>query len=310
MSGSLNSTLRERIYNGLLEAGLFYLIPFINKLPEPVGEFLIKMKARIRFLLGTYRSYINRPGLKKAAIRNLAETLAVSDKEATEAIKKMFHLEVIGEKNGHLFDRFTAENLKKYSTVNGIENLDNAFKKKKGILFVTIHSGFFEVTGLYFSLMGYKIYGLFDGTIQTHEPANPIDKFAKLKDAKLTGRVRKIFTTEGIDVVFETLREQGIIYWLIDVPSQKTRKVKSATFLGKEIATDTGFWTVARKTGAVILPHISLYDFDTKKNQIYIGKPIDPAVNNIQDTFLFFEPFIQKSPENWMGWYYLEKLIC
>jgi lauroyl/myristoyl acyltransferase len=310
MSGSLNSTLRERIYNGSLEAGLFYLIPFIAKLPDPVAELLITMKARIRFLLGTYRSYINRPGLKKAAIRNLAGTLALSDKEATEAIKKTFHLEVIGERYGYLFDRVSTGMLDKHFTINGIENLHNALKKEKGVLFVTIHAGFFELTGLYFSLMGYKIYGLFDGTIQTNEPANPLDKFAKLKDEKLTGRVKRIFTTEGIHVVFETLREQGIIYWLIDVPSQKTRKIKSADFLGKGIATDKGFWTVARKTGAVILPHISLYDFKTKKNQIYIGTPIDPAVHNIQDTFLFFEPFIQKSPENWMGWYYLEKLIC
>ena len=68
-------SIRESFYKTALELGLFYLMPIVVRLPKSLSRQILKLKAATRFLLGSYRAYVDRPGLKDIAISNIIETL-------------------------------------------------------------------------------------------------------------------------------------------------------------------------------------------------------------------------------------------
>lgn len=300
--------LRTIIYNVSLNLGLFFLMPLTDRLPAPFSKWLLKLKAFTRFLLGSYRAYINRPDLKNIAIRNLMDTLGIDKKTAKEKLYRLMQLEVFAEKHGFLFDRYTVSDLENRFVIHGLETLDNELRKGKGVVFTTVHSGDNELFILFLSLKGYNIYGLYDGNLQHKKPDNPLEKFAILKDHKITGRVGKLYTGKGMRGIFNMLSRNGIILWMVDLPVTHMKRKAIIDFFGKKIATDNSFWTTASKAGASLLPYINIYDYRNDKHVIHIGRPIDFTRNTIQDLFCFYEAFIEKAPESWIGWYMLDML--
>lgn len=300
--------IREKLYNLNLNIGLFYIMPFIIRLPDSVGNLLLKLRAIIRFFFSDYRAYVNRPGLKKIAISNLSETLKIERKIAKRKIFRLMHLEVIGEKNGFLFDKYTLSTLKNEFYIEGLDMLHMALKSKKGIIFTTVHSGDTVLFMLFLSLMGYEIYGLFDGAIKNKPILGPLHRFAVLKDKKITGKIGKLYTGKGTRRIFDVLSKNGIIVWMVDLPIQNKKREIVINFLGSRISVNNTFWHLAQKSGALIVPHVSIYNFSMEKHEVYIGRPVDISNDTIQDLFNFYEPYIKKHPESWLGWYYFDML--
>lgn len=300
--------LRNIVYNTSLNLGLFFLMPLAVRLPTPFSKLLLKIKTGTRFLLGSYRAYINRSGLKKIAIRNLVDTLGIDKKTAKEKLYRLMQLEVFAEKHGFLFDRYTVSDLENRLVIHGLENLDNELRKGKGVVFTTVHSGDNELFILFLSLKGYNIYGLYDGNLQHKKPDNPLEKFAILKDLKITGRVGKLYTGKGMRGIFNMLSRNGIILWMVDLPVTSMKRKVIIDFLGRKIATDNSFWTTAAKTGASLLPFMNIYDYRNDRHVIHIGRPIDFTKDTIQYLFCFYEAFVEKCPESWIGWYLLDML--
>ena len=92
-------SIRESFYKTALELGLFYLMPIVVRLPKSLSRQILKLKAATRFLLGSYRAYVDRPGLKDIAISNIIETLK-TDKISRRILYRLMQLEVFAEKNG------------------------------------------------------------------------------------------------------------------------------------------------------------------------------------------------------------------
>jgi lauroyl/myristoyl acyltransferase len=302
--------LRERIYIFSIYAGLFYLMPLMIKLPDSLARFFLRFKAWFRYIRGTYRAYVNRDGLKNIAIRNLSATLGLDEKVSRRKVHQLMQLEVFAEREGFLFDRYTLTSLEQRFIVKGLEVLDLELRNKRGIIFVTIHSGDTVLFMLYLSLRGYNIYGLFDGAIldknMVKEKVDPLYRFALLKDKKITGRIGKLYTGHGMYRIFDALRENGIIVWMIDLPVQNRKRETVIDFLGSKVRVNNSFWTVAAKSGASILPYINIFDFEKNKHLAYIGSPIDTSRNTLQDIFNFYEPYIRHYPESWLGWYFFD----
>lgn len=301
-------SFRDLIYNASLELGLFYLMPVATRLPSPFSKMLLKLKAGTRFFLGSYRAYINRPGLKKAVIKNLMDTLGIDKSIAKKKLYRLMQLEVFAEKHGFLFDRYTESDLENRFVINGLEILDNELRKGKGVIFTTVHSGDNELFILFLSLKRYNIYGLYDGSLQHKESGSPLEKFARLKDHKITGRVGKLYTGKSMRGVFDVLLRNGIILWMVDLPAANIKRKTTVDLIGKKIAVDNSFWATAFKTGASLLPYINIYDCRNDRHIIHIGRPIDFTRNTIQDLFSFYEAYIKESPESWIGWYIFDKL--
>lgn len=304
----LMKKLRESRYNFFLGLGLFYFLPVITKLPSPFDIFFLRLRAWLRFSLGRYRAYVNRPDLKEIAIRNLMDTLEIDRKNAKKRLLSLMQLEVFAERNGMFFDTYTVSALEKHFTIHGLEKLNQEQRKGKGIIFVTVHSGDTELFLLFMALKGYNMYGLFDGNIMLKTARNPLEKFAKLKDAKITGRVGKLYAGSSLMGLFDALRNNGIIIWMVDVPAASVKRRSIISFFGARLTINTSFWEVAYRAGASLVPFINIYDHKTDHYETSIGDPVDTMKNNFQDLFVFFETHLKKSPESWAGWYFLDLL--
>lgn len=300
--------LKERFYNFSLTIGLFYIMPLIVRLPDSIGKKLLKLRAFVRFAFGNYRAYVNRPDLKRIAIRNLSETLKVEEKIAKRKIFKLMLLEVIGEKNGFLFDKYKLSTLTEQFCIEKLDILKTALEKGRGVIFTTIHSGDTVLFMLFLGLMGYDIYGLFDEAIYKGVTADPLHRFAILKDKKITGRIGKLYTGKGLRGVYDVLSRNGIIVWMVDLPAQNKKRGKMVKFLGSSILVSDSFWHVARRSGASIIPHVSVYNFKIHRHDVFIGSPIEPSRDTINDLFNFYEPYVRQYPESWLGWYYFDML--
>ena len=178
--------------------------------------------------------------------------------------------------------------------------------KGKGVIFATIHSGDTVLLILFLSLKGYNVYGPFDEGIKYKKSKNPLEKFAKLKDEKITGKIGKLYSGKGMMKLFHVLNKNAIIFWMVDLPAPNVKRKIPVNFLGKTIEVSNSFLDVAAKTGASLLPHINIYDCKNDRHEVYIGSPLNLTKNTIQDLFCFYEPYIRKFPESWFGWYFFD----
>lgn len=300
---NLLKKLRNRQYNLSVYISLFFLFPIFIRMPSPALSLFIKVKSYIRYKLGTYRAYIDRRGLKKRTIENISGTLKVDSKTANNIFYQLMYLEVIVERNAFLLDTYRLSDLKKHFLMKGEGNLQGALKKGKGVILPSIHSGDTMLFMLYMSLLGFKIYGFFDGSFLQKENFSPLEKFALLKDQKITTRIGKLYTGSGLKNLYKVLNDNGIIVWMIDLPSQKSKRSGNVSFLGKDIAIDTTFLEISKKTGSALLPCILTYDNKRDIHTIDFKGALEPGEKSVQDLFSLYEPFIIKHPGSWIGWY-------
>lgn len=300
--------IRESFYKAALELGLFYLMPIVVRLPKSLSRQILKLKAAIRFILGSYRAYVDRPGLKDIAISNIFETLKTDKKSAGRILYRLMQLEVFAEKNGFLLDSYTLSDMEACFNIYDLERLDREVKKGRGVIFTTIHSGDTLMLMLYLAMMGYNIYGLFDSNIQQKESKNPLESLAKLKDRKIAGKIGKLYTKKGLTRLFDVLDNNGIIVWMVDLPAPNPKRRTIVDFLDKKISVSNSLMEVAGRTGASILPHITIYDGRQDRHNVFVGNPLSPETGSVQDLFIFFEPYTRSHPDSWFGWYIFDML--
>lgn len=301
-------SIRESFYKTALEFGLFYLMPVVVRLPKSLSRQILRLKAATRFLLGSYRAYVDRPGLKKIAISNIIETLKTDKKSAGRILYRLMQLEVFSEKNGFLLDSYTLSDMEACFNIYNMERLDKEVKKGRGVIFATIHSGDTLMLMLYLALRGYKIYGLFDSNIQYKETKNALESLAKLKDRKIDGKIGKLYTKKGLTRLFDVLDENGIIVWMVDLPAPNPKRRTVIDFLDKKISVSNSLMEVADRTGASVLPHITIYDGRHDRHNVFVGDPLCPETGSVQDLFNFFEPYTRRYPDSWLGWYIFDML--
>ncbi len=307
---SLYNKFREWLYNTSLTVGLFYFLPFVVVLPGPVSTMLIRLKAWLRYYFGTYRAYVNRPKIRDIAIENMMHTLGVDREEASKRIKRLMYLEVMAEADGWLLDKYNISSLEKRFSIQNIDNLNKELLRRKGIIFATIHSGDTVLFMLYLALMGYNIYGLFDRAIEDEGLNSPLIRFARVKDSKITGKIGKLYAGQRITELVGVLKKNGIVVWMIDLPPASPKRSNTVRFLDRNLCINNSFWELTEKTGASLLPHISVFNHKNDIYDVIIGEPVKLSDSNIQRLFDFFEPYVREHPESWIGWYILDWLKC
>jgi lauroyl/myristoyl acyltransferase len=300
--------IRDRIYHMSLAFGLFYYLPVVVRLPAPLSKSLLKLKSWMRFTMGTYRGYVNRPGLKKKTIENLVETLGIDSGGARNMYRKLMQLEVLVERNTHLLNDYRLSDLENHFVIHGLDILEEELKKGKGVIFATVHSGDSLLFMYFLALKGFRIYGLFDRDVSDMESRDPLIKFAKLKDKKLSGTVGKIYAGKGLSRLYGVLEENGIVVWMVDLPVKGSKRREKVRFLDSQIFANNSLTEVAAKTGSSLVPHITVYDFETDKHTVYIGNSVDIGKNSLQNLFDFYEPHVRRTPESWIIWYIFDML--
>jgi Kdo2-lipid IVA lauroyltransferase/acyltransferase len=223
-----------------------------------------------------------------------------SPEELNRLSKKVF--EYLGKNTGDILRATKVENLEQleeFLEVSGYDNFITANAKGKGVIFLTLHLGAFD---LQVSTMALK--GLNPNIIGT-----------PLKDERLNELLwdyRNKYGAVAIERGRETfrmikvLKSGGSVALLID---QDTKvKTTFVNFFGIPAATPVGATVLAMKTGAAVVPTYVYLGSDWKQHmQILPEIPLtvtgDDEADTIYNTQLlsdFIENTIRKHPEQWV----------
>ena len=192
--------------------------------------------------------------------------------------------------------------LKKNISVQGIENLDNALKKGKGVIAISAHLGNFPIISAKLAVLGYPF------SLIAKDPNNPylVDIFQQWRKRLGIGIIpykpRHRCASESLKV----LRKNGIVMMQIDQNPQKKYGV-DVDFFEHRLPTYSGPIVLSLRSGAAlvpmfihrntdntealqILPEITLKDSSSKDQDLN---------ENLRAINVICEAWIKKYPEQW-----------
>ncbi len=188
----------------------------------------------------------------------------------------------------------------KNARIVGLENLDDALRRGRGVLALTAHMGNWELGGIITAQKGYAI----NAVVWEHK-----DK--RVNNLFVFQRARK-----GIKVIplgialrrcFEALRNNEMVALLGDRDFSRQGTQVRINFLGKDFWVPRGPATLSLRTGAAIVPGFTIREKDDSFT-LYFEKPIEyiPSGNYDKDicmltqkTLEVIEKYVRRYPDQW-----------
>ena len=271
-----------------------------------VMMFVSNLMPRIWWLklcgaLGRFSSFFTVQSFRRV-VKHLS--MVYGKEKSAEEIRRMGRkvFEMLGKNAGDIIRGFRIMKLpefEKFRVINGIEHIEEAYRKGKGVIFLTGHLGSFEFTATETSFRGYK--PLIVGTRMKDEKLNELL-------AQQRNKLGATAVERGKDTVklVKNLKSGGTMIILID----QDTKVKSrfVDFLGYPCATPIGATILAMKTGAAVVP-IFTHLRDDYKLEINCYPEIEMTITGNEETDLIVntqklsdatEREIRKYPEQWV----------
>jgi Kdo2-lipid IVA lauroyltransferase/acyltransferase len=192
--------------------------------------------------------------------------------------------------------------LKKNISVQGIENLDNALKKGKGVIAISAHLGNFPIISVKLAMLGYPF------SLIAKDPKNIylVNIFQQWRNRFGIGVIPYKPRHRCANESLKVLRKNGIIMLLIDQNPRKKYGV-DVNFFDHQLPTYSGPIVLALRTGAALVPmfihrntnntetlHI-LPEITLKKSN---AKDQD-VIDNLRAINVLCEAWIKKYPEQW-----------
>jgi len=237
--------------------------------PYPVTYFIAAFGARLWMLTG----------VNVKTIRNNVSTvlnLNINDKEIHRIANRIF---INWAKNIVDFLKhpiISKEKLKQRVEIEGLEHLDNALKKGKGVVIFTAHIGNFEWGACRIALEGYKIWGL--SLVRKNKL---VGKF--FESNRLSKGLKTLYINRMLNV-FRMLKNNEIVAvpsdW--DPTGQATRPFK---FFGKTAYLPTGALMIALKSGATLIPSF-IWKKDKYNHFQIVEKPVDLIREGDKETLI------------------------
>ncbi len=182
--------------------------------------------------------------------------------------------------------------------VEGIEHLNGALEKKKGVMIVTAHFGNWEMIAAYMGLSGYHL------DIVARDLDNPAtDEFVKWVRTKSGNRV--VSKNRAMRRLLRTLSGNGIIGILLDQNVASNEGV-FVDFFGIPACTNKGPALIVAASGAAIVPTFIVRE-NGRHRLIFLpelkpGSTGDKALDAIETTARctkVIEEMIRKHPDHW-----------
>lgn len=264
---------------------------------------LMSRAAWLKFcgILGRFSSFFT-TNSRKRVVKHL--TMVYGTEKTPQEIKQLSRkvFEMLGKNSGDIIQSVnvsTQQDFEKFRVVRGGEHAEAAYKKGKGVIFLTGHIGPFEYIATELAFMGYK----------------PLIVGTKLKDDRLNdllasqrNKFGATLVERGKDTVklVKNLKLGGTMIILID----QDTKVKSrfVNFLGHPCATPIGATIMALKTGAAVVP-MFLHQRDDYKIEINFYPELEMTITGDEETDLVVntqklsdatELEVRKYPEQWV----------
>jgi len=195
---------------------------------------------------------------------------------------------------------YNAQNIDCFVKVAGLENLDHALHKGKGVLALTGHIGNWELMGGYLAMKGYPV-----NVVGAPIYDSRLDEL--VVNNRLQSGMKYIARGSEAREIMRALRRNEIVGLLID---QDTKHVEGVfvNFLGEKAFTPVGPVIVAMKTGAAVVP-MAIHIQQDNTHLIEINEELelaftkDESCNRIHNTQICsdaIEKFIRKYPTQWV----------
>ncbi len=271
----------------LLFYAIYRILPFT--LSRPISAFLVKVV--ISLILPRSRIVKN---LNKA----FGETYASATKEG---LAKGVQLHFARNIHDCLIQLFFPEHVLSLVKVKGIENLQRALAKGKGVIALGAHIGNFVMTGTRLGIDGYPFHILFripaDKGVQSFvEQYIDSSFYQKL----IPSQPRKM----AVRRVLEILRRNEIVYILAD--NLKKGKIPTS-FFGQPVRAPRGPVSLALRSGAVVLPINLIRNYRGGLDliidpEIPISRNGNLAADIVRNTRLitvYLEGLVRRYPDQW-----------
>jgi len=196
------------------------------------------------------------------------------------------------------FPLLTSENVGSLLTFRGLEHLDGALERGKGVLIIPGHFGNWELLGVSFQLIGYKMNFLVG---EQHNRAVD-DLMNDLRAGTGVGIIPKGYSMRG---VIQALRRNELVAFLADQDAR--RHGVFVDFFGRPTSTPKGPAAFALKTGALIIPTFIIRK-DAGKHEVVLEEPIEavPSDDPEEDVRRYtqahasvLETYIRDYPDHW-----------
>ena len=243
-----------------------------------------------------------RGSLRRTAHVNLALAFpAWTEGQRRAAIKKM--VRNIGWMAGEFsqFPKYTRDNIEKIVLLDGFENFDAAQRRGRGVLFVTGHTGAWELAPYAHALYGHPLHFLVrpldnarvDALINSYRSLSGNSPIEKNRAARAMLGLLRCGETVGVLIDQNTSREEGVF----------------VNFFGVPACTTTGLARIALRTNAAVVPGFLFWDEHLRKYRLRFESEIplvrsgDEERDIRENTALFtqaVEEYIRRHPDQWL----------
>lgn len=265
-------------------------------LPSLLAYWVAERLADLSFLMsiGRYRLY------KEAAFQNVSLILGVDEKDPL--VRKT----VLGVYRN--FAKYLREFLWlpgldqnrffRLLTPLGVENLDCALSKRKGVILLSTHFGNWEWGGIGLALSGYKLNFL----VRPHRNKKTNRLFNQIREKKGIKVIPLDRLKEGIKV----LKRNEILAILADENLEQTIKVE---LFSREVDIPSGPFRLARRTEAMIAPAFAIRDRGNGRQKGIVEAPLkvkrsqneEKDLREAANRFIeIVEDYLRYYPDHWL----------
>lgn len=239
--------------------------------------------------------YTISPRDRNAVIANLRKILpATGQKNINSCAREVF----IGF-GKYLIEFFRFSLLRKkdlgnFIKIDGLEHVEEALKKGKGVIILAVHIGNWELGGVFMALMGYPMVAV---ALPHRHPK--VNSFFNNQRQKLGMRV---ISSTGVAVrhIYDALKKNKIVALVGD--RDFANSGKRMPFLGETKIIPRGPAVLALRTGAVIIPGFVV----RQKDDTHILKFLPPLRSDCSEDEITaqcaktIEGIIRRHPEQWL----------
>ena len=239
---------------------------------------------------------------KKLAHNNLqlAYGNEISFKEREKTINKLFQM--LGEAAIESII-FRKDDIEKNIRVDGLDNLENALKKGKGVILLGPHLGMWELASYFF---GSKLENA--STVYKSLKNPMVDNFI-IKNREKIAHLDLISSKNGLKHVIRKLRNGLMVVMIYDQNAGKNGL--PAKFFNHTAYTYSAPAVFAQKTGCAVIPAYIVKEPGFRKHRIIIQEPL-PLITtgdkekdmmaNTQQYNDCLEKIVREYPDQWFGW--------
>jgi len=246
--------------------------------------------------------YVLHVKLRRVGMRNLAMALPEkSEAERARILRGVFTS--LGRQLAELcqFPRYTLENVERVVVYDGLQNYQQAYARKKGVLFLTAHFGGWELSAFTHSMYGHWMHVVMrpmdnqylDRLLQSYRMMHG-NKVVP-KDDFVRGLLAAMKAGEVVGILMDTnmTPPQGIFVDYFGIPA----------------CTASGLARIALRTDAAVVPTFTIWDeklrkyrlrFDAALELVRTGELEADIVANTQKFTKVIEDYVRQYPDQWL----------